>query len=44
MVQAWRDRGELPFPDESPERKKELQGGIEYPPAGSALAGKRTRD
>ena len=42
-VQAWRDRGELPFPDESPERKKALQGGIEYPPAGSALAGKGTR-
>ena len=42
-VQAWRERGELPFPDESPERKRELQGGIEYPPAGSALAGKGTR-
>jgi MscS family membrane protein len=42
-VQAWRERGELPFPDESPERKKELQGGIEYPPAGSALAGKPTK-
>jgi MscS family membrane protein len=42
-VQAWRERGELPFPDESPARKKELQGGIEYPPAGSALAGKGTR-
>jgi MscS family membrane protein len=39
-VQGWRERGELPFPDESPERKKELQGGIEYPPAGSALSGK----
>jgi MscS family membrane protein len=42
-VQAWRERGELPFPDESPERKKALQGAIEYPPAGSALAGKGTR-
>jgi MscS family membrane protein len=42
-VQAWREGGELPFPDESPARKKELQGGIEYPPAGSALAGKGTR-
>ncbi len=41
-VQAWRERGELPFPDESPARKKELEGGIEYPPAGSALAGKGT--
>ncbi len=42
-VQAWRERGELPFPDASPERKKELRGGIDYPPAGSALAGKPTR-
>jgi MscS family membrane protein len=34
-VQGWRERGELPFPDESPERKTKLAGGIEYPPAGS---------
>ncbi len=34
-VQAWRERGELPFPDESPERKTKLAGGIEYPPTGS---------
>jgi len=34
-VQAWRERGELPFPDESPERKTTLAGGIEYPPTGS---------
>jgi MscS family membrane protein len=37
-VQAWRARGELPFPDETPERKRTLQGGIEYPPTGSAGA------
>jgi MscS family membrane protein len=42
-VQGWRERGELPFPDESPARKRKLRWGIDYPPAGSALAGKRTR-
>jgi MscS family membrane protein len=43
-VQAWRERGELPFPDESPERKKALQGGIDYPPAGSVWARDGKRD
>ena len=43
-VQAWRARGELPFPDETPERKRTLQGGIEYPPTGSARAGEANRD
>jgi MscS family membrane protein len=43
-VQTWRERGELPFPDESPERKDRLQGGIEYPPAGSALADRAAKD
>jgi MscS family membrane protein len=43
-VQAWRERGELPFPDETPERKRTLQGGIEYPPTGSARAGEANRD
>ena len=28
-VQAWRERGELPFPDESSERKTSLAGGID---------------
>ena len=43
-VQEWRERGELPFPDDSPARKKTLQGGLEYPPAGSVLkpGGNRT--
>jgi len=43
-VQAWRERGELPFPDELPERKDRLQGGIEYPPPGSALADRGAKD
>jgi MscS family membrane protein len=36
-VQAWRERGDLPFPDLTPERKDSLQGGIDYPPRGSVL-------
>ena len=43
-LQAWRERGELPFPDETPERKRTLRGGIEYPPTGSARAGEANRD
>ena len=36
-VQAWRESGELPFPDVSPEQKRSLHGGIEYPPLGAAV-------
>jgi MscS family membrane protein len=36
-VQVWRERGELPFPDVTPEVKNSLRGGIEYPPRGSVL-------
>jgi MscS family membrane protein len=42
-VQAWRERGELPFPDETPEQKRKLEGGIEYPPQGSAVKRDRNR-
>lgn len=36
-VEEWRARGELPFPDMAAERKRTLEGSIEYPPRGSAL-------
>jgi hypothetical protein len=35
-VRAWRERGEVPFPDFSPERKVSMRGAIEYPPRDSA--------
>jgi MscS family membrane protein len=43
-VQAWRERGELPFPDESPDRKRRLQGSIVYPPPGSVGTRDGNRD
>ncbi len=36
-VRGWREGGELPFPDMTPEQRAELDGGIEYPPRGSVL-------
>jgi len=36
-VRAWREQGEVPFPDFSPERKASMRGAIEYPPRDSAL-------
>jgi MscS family membrane protein len=36
-VRAWRERGELPFPDVTPEQKAGLDGAIEYPPGESVL-------
>jgi MscS family membrane protein len=38
-VREWRERGTLPFPDLSPDEKSRLDGGVEYPPAGSTLRG-----
>jgi MscS family membrane protein len=35
QVRSWRDQGRLPFPDFAPERKDELRGSLDYPPAGS---------
>jgi MscS family membrane protein len=44
-VAEWRARGELPLPGFPPERIRELDATIDYPPAGSALrpAAGRTR-
>jgi MscS family membrane protein len=36
-VKAWRERGELPFPDVPADERARLQGSVEYPPRGSAL-------
>jgi MscS family membrane protein len=36
-VRAWRERGALPFPDHRPDEKAQLDGSVEYPPAGSVL-------
>jgi len=36
-VRAWRDRGELPFPDFGPRQAADLQVAVEYPPEGSVL-------
>ncbi|HEU0007213.1 MAG TPA: mechanosensitive ion channel family protein [Terriglobia bacterium] len=39
-VQHWREHSDLPFPDLPVERIAELDGTIEYPPAGSAVKSK----
>ena len=40
-VRRWREKGELPFPDFSPETISEVDNKIEYPPPDSALRNKR---
>ena len=40
-VRRWREKGELPFPDFSPETISEINNKIEYPPPDSALRDKR---
>jgi MscS family membrane protein len=42
-VREWRERGELPFPDITPEQKASLNGTIEYPPGESALRRGKSR-
>ena len=34
-VQAWREAGELPFPDLDEQTVEELDGSLDYPPRGS---------
>ena len=41
QVRQWREQGELPFPDFSPEQLEHLRQHIEYPPPGSSLRGGR---
>jgi MscS family membrane protein len=40
-VRQWREQGELPFPDFSPETISEIDGRIKYPQPDSALRGKK---
>ena len=40
-VREWRGKGELPFPDFSPETISEIDSKSEYPPPDSALRDKR---
>jgi MscS family membrane protein len=42
-VQHWREHSDLPFPDLPVERIAELDGTIEYPPAGSAVKSKNAK-
>jgi MscS family membrane protein len=35
QVEAWRDSGELPFPNMALKRRKEIRGTLDFPPAGS---------
>ena len=35
QIKAWRESGELPFPDMSEERREELECTLDYPPKGS---------
>jgi MscS family membrane protein len=34
-VQRWREQGELPFPDHMPEKVRQLDNTLDYPPKGS---------
>jgi len=40
-IRQWREQGELPFPDFSPETIAEIDNRLEYPPPDSALREKR---
>jgi MscS family membrane protein len=40
QVRQWRDKGELPFPDFSPEHAERLRDQVDYPPHGSASPGR----
>ena len=39
QVNAWRKAGQLPFPRLGPDRSKELEDTLDYPPTGSIEAG-----
>ena len=39
-VAAWRQSGQLPFPEFAPEKRAELDDTLDYPPTGSPDAGK----
>ena len=43
-VRQWREQGELPFPDFSPEKISEIDNKLEYPSPGSALRNKDTKE
>ena len=43
QVQTWRESNGLPFPDFPVEKIAELDGTIEYPPAGSAVKSKNAK-
>jgi MscS family membrane protein len=40
-IREWREKGELPFPDFSPETIAKIHNQLEYPPADSALGRKK---
>jgi len=40
-VRQWREKGELPFPDFSPEMIVEIENRLEYPPPDSAIRNKK---
>jgi hypothetical protein len=35
QVEDWRRSGELPFPNMALQRRKEIRGTLDFPPAGS---------
>lgn len=41
-VKRWREAGDLPFPNCRPERIAQLENGLDYPPADSALRAARS--
>lgn len=43
-VQRWREQGQLPFPDQAPERVSQLDGTLDYPPKGSVQSEKKEGD
>jgi MscS family membrane protein len=44
QVKAWRENGELPFPDMAIHRRKEIRGTLDFPPTGSVENKPRTSE
>jgi MscS family membrane protein len=42
-VRGWREHGELPFPDITPEQKAKLEGTVEFPPIESVIRREKKR-
>jgi len=44
QVRQWRQEGRLPFPNFSSEQRRQMRGGVVYPPPGSPDAPGKARE